>query len=347
MKVSMPPVCYLLELLLLFILTAEAQLKVQIRRYEEAMWNLELYNSNNSYSVIADYSFPSGFSTDWFITSYANIPAEGIIGVLYQPQPADGCSAFNSSFQDDCSDQYSNLSRISLLEDYHLCTGQKIRSNQEASFDATITYSPGDKCMDIGQSIYDASSDETLDINASGLPLAVVSEKFYTELLVTATTRNCPADYIELVSLRVGSTNIGSVRSALIAFFVLCGLLIVTTQLMCCFLVYLICNKLFWRKRGRYDVHESHMHELQGLGDPRNTSRGAHILPYTPEEREFHRKEGDALTRCSICLEDFSEGEMITVLSCDRNHAFHQNCIDKWLNTQSTCPVCRTSTYSS
>lgn len=334
--------CHFLELVLLQM--AGAQLEIQIRRYQQARLNLEL----DRYSVLAEYSFPSGFSADWFITSYANIPAEGITGLLYQPQPNDGCSSLNiPSYDDDCSViQYSNVSKISLLDDYNLCTGQKILSNQEASFDAIVTYSPGNKCRDVGHSVYDRSTGGTVDVNASGVPVAVVSEEFYTQLLVMATTRNCSDENIALVSLKVGATDVGTVRSALIAFFVLCGLLIITVQLMCCFFVYLSCEKFFRRKRGRYNVQENHMHELGVLGEPRNIPRGAHILPYTPEEREFHRKEGELWSQCPICLEDFAEGELITALACDKNHAFHPNCIDKWLSSQSTCPVCRTSTYT-
>ena len=331
-----------LDLLLLLALAADAQLEVQIRRYDKTMCNCGLRSSSSNYSLI-NYSFlASGFSTD----CYANIPAEGITGILYQPEPEDGCLSFNSSFQGDCPcADSSNLSRVALLDNYHQCTAEKI---QGASFDAIITHTLGDSCLDVGQSVCDPTTNETLDASANGVPLAVVSEEFYAELLVMAALRNC-SDYITLVTFRVGSTvNFGSVHSALIALFVLCGLVLVTAQLMCCFLVCLICDKLFWRKRGRYNVQENHMLQLRGLGEPSamTISRGAHILPYTPEEREFHRTEGDTHTQCSICLEEFHEGEMITALACDKNHAFHPSCIDKWLNTQSTCPVCRTSTYS-
>lgn len=320
------------ELLLLLALAADAQLEVQIRRYDQVVCNSGLSN----YSRSADYSFSSGLS------SYVNIPAGGITGILYQPEPEDGCSSFNSSFHCQCAES-SNSSRVALLDDYHLCTAQKIRHIQEASFDAIITYSVGDRCLDVEWDAHNPNTNESLDIS---VPLAVVSEEFYAELLMTATVRNC-SEYITLVSLRVGSTKFGSVSSVLISIFVLCGLLILAAQLMCCFLVCLVCDKLFRRKRGRYNVQENHMHELGSLREPSiAVSRGVHILPYTPEEREFHRKEGDTHTQCSICLEDFQEGEVITPLACDKNHAFHPSCIDKWLNTHSTCPVCRTSTFS-
>ncbi|PTB67371.1 hypothetical protein BBK36DRAFT_1096146, partial [Trichoderma citrinoviride] len=43
---------------------------------------------------------------------------------------------------------------------------------------------------------------------------------------------------------------------------------------------------------------------------------------------------------CSICTEDFKEGEDMRVLPC--NHKFHPTCIDPWLvNVSGTCPLCR------
>ncbi|XP_016484002.1 RING-H2 finger protein ATL78-like [Nicotiana tabacum] len=45
-------------------------------------------------------------------------------------------------------------------------------------------------------------------------------------------------------------------------------------------------------------------------------------------------------SECVICLSEFGVGEKIKVLpKC--NHCFHVNCIDKWLNSHSSCPTCR------
>lgn len=45
-------------------------------------------------------------------------------------------------------------------------------------------------------------------------------------------------------------------------------------------------------------------------------------------------------TDCPICLGEFAEGEKVRVLpKC--NHGFHVKCIDKWLLSQSSCPLCR------
>lgn len=45
-------------------------------------------------------------------------------------------------------------------------------------------------------------------------------------------------------------------------------------------------------------------------------------------------------TLCSICLEDYREGENLKVLPC--KHEFHSSCVDSWLIRWGTfCPVCR------
>ncbi|KAI4345123.1 hypothetical protein L6164_012280 [Bauhinia variegata] len=45
-------------------------------------------------------------------------------------------------------------------------------------------------------------------------------------------------------------------------------------------------------------------------------------------------------TECVICLSDFTNGDRVRILpKC--NHGFHVRCIDKWLNSHSSCPKCR------
>ncbi|XP_009361402.2 RING-H2 finger protein ATL52 [Pyrus x bretschneideri] len=56
-------------------------------------------------------------------------------------------------------------------------------------------------------------------------------------------------------------------------------------------------------------------------------------------------KKGDKLvegTDCSVCLSEFEENESLRLLpKC--NHAFHVRCIDTWLKSHSSCPLCRSN----
>lgn len=45
---------------------------------------------------------------------------------------------------------------------------------------------------------------------------------------------------------------------------------------------------------------------------------------------------------CSICLEGFAPGDMISSTSCSRgSHTFHHECLQEWLKDHHTCPMCR------
>uniref|UniRef100_A0A7N0UQ16 RING-type E3 ubiquitin transferase n=1 Tax=Kalanchoe fedtschenkoi TaxID=63787 RepID=A0A7N0UQ16_KALFE len=51
---------------------------------------------------------------------------------------------------------------------------------------------------------------------------------------------------------------------------------------------------------------------------------------------------GRGLVECVVCLSDFGDGDYVRLLpKCD--HAFHPECIDKWLSKHVTCPICRTN----
>lgn len=56
-----------------------------------------------------------------------------------------------------------------------------------------------------------------------------------------------------------------------------------------------------------------------------------------------HVKEGDeGPLPCAVCLADFDDNDTVRVLPpC--NHIFHPPCIDAWLSTHHTCPVCRSN----
>ncbi|CAH1424659.1 unnamed protein product [Lactuca virosa] len=48
---------------------------------------------------------------------------------------------------------------------------------------------------------------------------------------------------------------------------------------------------------------------------------------------------------CAVCLSEFSEMDKLRLLpTC--SHAFHINCIDTWLLSNSTCPLCRNTLFN-
>jgi len=49
--------------------------------------------------------------------------------------------------------------------------------------------------------------------------------------------------------------------------------------------------------------------------------------------------DGEDPPCCSVCLEDFADGERIRTLPCD--HTFHAPCIDMWLGQNRACPICK------
>ncbi|XP_006646449.1 RING-H2 finger protein ATL66 [Oryza brachyantha] len=49
---------------------------------------------------------------------------------------------------------------------------------------------------------------------------------------------------------------------------------------------------------------------------------------------------GDGNAQCSICLGEFEEGEKVRSLPpC--GHGFHPGCVDAWLLSRPSCPLCR------
>ncbi|MCD9643221.1 hypothetical protein HAX54_030481 [Datura stramonium] len=62
------------------------------------------------------------------------------------------------------------------------------------------------------------------------------------------------------------------------------------------------------------------------------------VITYTSDQLKHPGLD----TECVICLTEFRVGEKIKILpKC--NHGFHVKCIDKWLNSHSSCPTCRQS----
>ncbi|MCO5599501.1 hypothetical protein L7F22_053606 [Adiantum nelumboides] len=81
----------------------------------------------------------------------------------------------------------------------------------------------------------------------------------------------------------------------------------------------------------------------------RSTSQFVTGLPTLQFPKDQALKESDKtittqdfIADCVVCLNAFEEGEELRLLPSCR-HSFHRDCIDKWLFSHATCPLCRRS----
>ncbi|KAH9686886.1 Receptor region transmembrane domain- and RING domain-containing protein 1 [Citrus sinensis] len=95
---------------------------------------------------------------------------------------------------------------------------------------------------------------------------------------------------------------------------------------------------LFWFARKLYPIDSPRRHRPEQTRQlPRSTVNALPSFVFSSVTSvRCHGRE----TLCSICLEDYREGENLRVLPC--RHEFHSSCVDSWLIRWGTfCPVCR------
>ena len=49
----------------------------------------------------------------------------------------------------------------------------------------------------------------------------------------------------------------------------------------------------------------------------------------------------DQNKECIICFVDYEAGDKTVTLPCNNGHMFHQECIERWLKSNNTCPLCK------
>lgn len=95
----------------------------------------------------------------------------------------------------------------------------------------------------------------------------------------------------------------------------------------------------------RFSSFHSQQHEDPFIAlSPTMWNRGLEqsMIGQIPTFRFEKDDEGSGLYGCVVCLSEFQENEMLRVLpKC--SHTFHLDCIDVWLQSNSNCPLCRTS----
>ncbi|XP_066385947.1 RING-H2 finger protein ATL70-like [Miscanthus floridulus] len=85
-------------------------------------------------------------------------------------------------------------------------------------------------------------------------------------------------------------------------------------------------------------------HDDVELGIDEATLKGYPEVVYGEARKEAKAaaKKGTTCTCCSICLDNYGDGEVLRKLP-ECGHLFHRECVDPWLRHHPTCPVCRTS----
>ncbi|XP_021732498.1 RING-H2 finger protein ATL66-like [Chenopodium quinoa] len=103
-----------------------------------------------------------------------------------------------------------------------------------------------------------------------------------------------------------------------------------------------------WYFRFRH-AHHAHYHNSQAHASHASANPAVchgldpmviKTMPILLHQRSSVGREDEM--ECCICLGVFEDGDKVKVLpKCD--HRFHSDCVDRWLCTQSSCPLCRLS----
>ncbi|WVR07482.1 hypothetical protein IAU60_004524 [Kwoniella sp. DSM 27419] len=94
------------------------------------------------------------------------------------------------------------------------------------------------------------------------------------------------------------------------------------------------------RRSGTEESYAESSKSVFGVGEenggPRASGSGSTDVVMAEDETMVEGQQ------CPICLVDFEPGEDLRVLPCEREHVYHQSCIDPWLlQVSSSCPLCR------
>uniref|UniRef100_A0A8H7XJN0 RING-type domain-containing protein n=1 Tax=Psilocybe cubensis TaxID=181762 RepID=A0A8H7XJN0_PSICU len=102
----------------------------------------------------------------------------------------------------------------------------------------------------------------------------------------------------------------------------------------------------FMRDEDFDESYESLLSLAQTLGDVKPRSTPAEVIEKMEKAQYKDWATEDSDQRCPICLDDYNPTDPVLKLS-NCSHWLHQECLQQWLQTANTCPVCRKSVSTS
>ncbi|KAI3869175.1 hypothetical protein MKX03_028781 [Papaver bracteatum] len=93
---------------------------------------------------------------------------------------------------------------------------------------------------------------------------------------------------------------------------------------------------IFLRRSNAQNSNNVVINKSQGL-DPSIVSS---FPTFVFSSVKSHRQERSSILECAVCLSEFNDDDIIRLITMC-NHSFHPECIDLWLESHTTCPVCR------
>ncbi|CAJ1854573.1 unnamed protein product [Sphenostylis stenocarpa] len=92
---------------------------------------------------------------------------------------------------------------------------------------------------------------------------------------------------------------------------------------------------VFFQVRARFFPHLHYTNPL-----PRRIAEAIERCPTFDFSKMKELRVGNEAEECAVCLVEFQDSDTVKMLPrC--HHFFHQHCIDQWLPSCMTCPICR------
>ncbi|XP_012687304.1 E3 ubiquitin-protein ligase RNF38 [Clupea harengus] len=90
---------------------------------------------------------------------------------------------------------------------------------------------------------------------------------------------------------------------------------------------------------GEVENYEALLNLAERLGEAKPRGLLKADIEQLPSYRFNPTNHQSEQTLCVVCMCDFESRQLLRVLPC--NHEFHAKCVDKWLKSNRTCPICR------